>query len=188
MENEKIKYLIDIINDMDINGNNDMLMDQLLLPHNLYRMENYFDDNAKVIVVERDPRDVFILNKYIWAQNNFGVPMPYEVNEFCKYYKGMRESEKPTNSKKVLRINFEDLIYKYDETVKKVMKHLDFSEQMHVNKKTRFNPDLSIKNTQIFNSSHKYDEEMKIIEGELKEYLYDFPYVLENEIENTMEF
>ena len=33
----------------------------------------------------------------------------------------MRESEKETKSSKVLRINFEDLIYKYDETLKKVM-------------------------------------------------------------------
>ena len=51
------------------------------------------------------------LEEKIWAQNNFGVPMPYEVNEFCKYYKGMRESEKPTNSKKVLRIKLESNIW-----------------------------------------------------------------------------
>lgn len=181
------EFIYDVINTIS-RGSKNVVLDQFLLPFNLFRVDNYFNDDTRVIVVQRDPRDVFILNKYIWAQNNFGVPMPYEVNEFCKYYKGMRESEKPTNSKKVLRINFEDLIYKYDETVKKVMKHLDFSEQMHINKKSRFNPDLSIKNTQIFNSSHKYDEEMKVIEQELKEYLYDFPYVLENKIENTMEF
>ena len=68
------------------------------------------------------------------------------------------------------------------------MSHLNFTEDMHIHKKERFNPDLSIKNTQIFNSSHKYDEEMKIIEKELKEYLYNFPYVLDNKIENTIEF
>lgn len=165
-----------------------VILDQFLLPFNLHRIDNYFDDDTRVIVVERDPRDVFIINKYIWAQNNFGVPMPYDAKQFCEYYKGMRESEKKTDSDKVLRIHFEDLIYKYDDTLKKVMNHLNFTEQMHINKKKRFIPELSIKNTQIFNSSNKYDEEMQILERELKEYLYDFPYKLENKVENTVEF
>lgn len=169
-------------------GSENVVLDQFLLPFNLFRVDNYFNDDTRIIVVQRDPRDVFILNKYIWSKKNFEVPMPYDVHEFCKYYKGMRESEKPTTSNKVLRINFEDLVYKYDETVNKVMSHLDFTDEMHINKKQRFNPDLSIKNTQIFNSSTKYEAEMKVIEKELKDYLYDFPYVLDNKIENTIEF
>lgn len=165
-----------------------VILDQFLLPFNLHRVDNYFDDNTRVIVVERDPRDVFIINKYIWAQKNFGVPMPYDAKEFCKYYKNMRESEKIVESKKVLRIHFEDLIYKYDETLKKVMNHINVTEEMHINKKKRFIPELSIKNTQIFNSSDKYNEEMKILEEELKDYLYDFPYKLDNKVEDTVEF
>lgn len=169
-------------------GAENVVLDQFLLPFNLFRVDNYFGDNARVIVVQRDPRDVFILNKYIWGKKNFRIPIPRDANEFCKYYKGMRESEKTITSDKVLRINFEDLVYKYDETVKQVMKHLNFTEEMHINKKTRFNPELSIKNTQIFNSSNKYDEEMKTIETELKGYLYDFPYILNNKVEDTIEF
>lgn len=181
------EFIYDVINAVS-QGCENVVLDQFLLPFNLFRVDNYFNDDTRVIVVKRDPRDVFILNKYIWPQRNFTVPMPYDVHEFCKYYKGMRESEKPTASNKVLRINFEDLVYKYDETLNKVMAHLNFTEEMHINKKQRFNPDLSIKNTQIFNSSTEYDAEMKVIEKELKDYLYDFPYVLDNKIENTMEF
>jgi len=48
-------------------GNKNIILDQLLLPFNLFRIDNYFDDKLKVIVVERDPRDVFVLNKYIWS-------------------------------------------------------------------------------------------------------------------------
>ncbi len=181
------EFIYDIISTIS-RGSENVVLDQFLLPFNLFRIDNYFNDDTRVIVVQRDPRDVFILNKYIWGKNNFGVPMPYDVHEFCKYYKAMRESEKPANSKKILRINFEDLIYKYDETLKQVMEHLNFSEDMHINKKGRFNPDLSIKNTQIFNSSKKYDEEMKVIEAELQDYLYNFPYVLKNKVEDTIEF
>ena len=39
-----------------------------------------------------------------------------------------------------------------------------------------------------FNSSKKYDEEMKVIEAELQDYLYDFPYILNNKVEDTIEF
>lgn len=181
------EFIYDIINTIS-RGAENVVLDQFLLPFNLFRIDNYFNDDTRVIVVQRDPRDVFILNKYIWKKKNFGVPVPYDVHEFCKYYKGMRESEKVSTSKKILRINFEDLVYKYDQTLEKVMLHLDFTKEMHINKKQRFNPDLSIKNTQIFNSSHIYDAEIKIIENELKEYLYDFPYVLDNKVENTIEF
>jgi len=180
-------FVYEVINKIS-NGSENVVLDQFLLPFNLFRIDNYFNDDARAIVVQRDPRDVFILNKYIWPQKNFDVPMPKDVNEFCKYYKRMRESEKETKSNKVLRINFEDLIYKYDETLKIIMEHLNFTKEMHINKKSRFNPELSIKNTQIFNSSEKYDEEMKVIEKELKEYLYDFPYVLNNKVEDTIEF
>lgn len=171
------------------NGAKNVVLDQFLLPFNLHRIDNYFDDNVKVIVVQRDPRDVFILNKYIWGSKNCGVPMPYDVNVFVKYYKSMRESEKPSTSSKILRINFEDLIYKYDETLNIIKNHLGFTDNMHINKKQRFNPDLSIKNTQLFKSSDKYSDEIKIIEDNLSEYLYKFPYdINDNKVENTIEF
>ena len=166
-----------------------IVLDQFVLPFNLHRVDKYFDDNVKVIVVERDPRDVFLLNKYIWPKINFTVPMPHDAELFVKYYKAMRNSEKPSQSSKVLRINFEDLVYNYEDTLGKVMKHLGVNSQMHIDKKKRFNPELSIKNTQIFNSSPQYEEEIKIIENGLSEFLYKFPYKInDNKVENTIEF
>lgn len=180
-------YIYKIIEEISI-GEKNVILDQFLLPFNLFRLDNYFNDDTRVIVVQRDPRDVFILNKYIWPQRNFEVPMPKDVNEFCKYYKRMRENEKEAKSNKILRIHFEDLVYRYEETLKRVMEHLDFTPDMHVNKKSRFIPELSIKNTQLFNSPDKYDNEINVIEKELKDYLYNFPYVLDNKVENTIEF
>ena len=68
-----------------------------------------------------------------------------------------------------------------------IINHLGFSKEDHINKKSRFNPELSIKNTQLFNNVI-YKDEIKIIENELKEYLYDFPYSLENQVKDTVEF
>ena len=168
-------------------GAQNVVLDQFMLPFNMFRIDNYFDDNVRAIVVERDPRDVFILNKYIWGERQIRVPVPLDVKMFCQYYRKMRKSEKVTGSNKVLRIKFEDLIYKYDDTLTSIMEHLNFTEQDHINKKTRFDPDISIKNTQLFNNPI-YEQEVKIIENELKEYIYNFPYSLNNEVENTVEF
>lgn len=180
------KYIYDIIDEIS-RGKKNVVLDQFLLPFNLYRIDNYFDDKLKVIVVERDPRDVFILNKYIWPEKNICVPVPTDINEFCDYYKRMRESEIKTNSNKVLRIKFEDLIYNYDKTLSVIKKFLNFKDSDHLYKKTRFNPDISIKNTQLFNNK-KYKSEIKIIEQKLKKYLYDFPYELNNDVKDTVEF
>ena len=135
------EYIYKIIKEI-AKGKENIILDQFLLPFNLFRVNNYFDDKLRVIVVERDPRDVFIINKYIWQARQLCVPFPLEVNEFCDFYKKMRESEKKCNSNKVYRVKFEDLIYDYENKVKEITKFLGFTEKDHVNKKSRFNPDI----------------------------------------------
>ena len=88
---ESHKYIYKIIEEIS-KGKENIILDQFLLPFNLFRVDNYFDDKLRVIVVARDPRDVFITNKYIWQQKQICVPFPLEVNEFCNFYKKMRES------------------------------------------------------------------------------------------------
>ena len=179
-------YIYDVVEEIS-DGKDNVILDQFLLPFNLYRVDDYFDDKLRAIVVERDPRDVFIINKYIWSEKQLCVPMPTDVSMFCEYYKGMRESEKKYNSDKVLRIKFEDLIYNYDEQVKIITKFLGFKKSDHIFPKTRFVPELSIKNTQLFRKD-EYRDEIKAIEEMLKDYLYDFPYEIDNDVKKTIEF
>jgi len=181
------EYIYNIINIISKNKDN-VVMDQLLLPFNLFRVDNYFEKELKVIVVERDPRDVFILNKYIWGKRKIAVPFPLEVNEFCEFYKNMRESEKLTNSEKILRIKFEDLVYNYEDTVENIIKFLDFKKEDHIHKKEKIIPELSIKNTQVFNGNELFVDEVKTIEKKLNKYLYNFPYELNNKVEESVEF
>ena len=179
-------YIYKIVEKLS-NGNKNIILDQLLLPFNLFRVDNYFDDKLKVIVVERDPRDVFILNKYIWVEKGICVPIPKDVNEFCEFYHRMRESEKKCNSNKVLRVKFEDLVYNYDSELDRVISFLGFTNKDHINKKKRFNPDVSIKNTQLFRKK-EYLEEIRVIEKKLNKYLYEFPNEIVNDVKDTVEF
>lgn len=167
------EYIYNLIEIMS-RGRKNIILDQFLLPFNLHRIDNYFDDKLRVIVVERDPRDVFLVNKYDWKNRGVELPIPTEVNSFCEYYKKMRESEIKCDSDKVLRIKFEDLVYNYESTLTKIRKHLEFSAEQHINKKTKFIPEVSIKNTQLFKDK-KHADEVKVIEKKLKKYLYNFP-------------
>lgn len=166
-----IEKIIDALSD----DSSYMVLDQFILPHNLYRFDRYFDSNYKVIVVQRDPRDVFFLNKYIWTPNGNPVPYPLNVNDFCIFYKKMRENEVLFSSNNILRICFEDLVYKYDITSQVIISFLDISDSYHVDKKKFFNPSLSINNTQMFKRLRNIENEVEVIEKELKEYLYNFP-------------
>ncbi len=176
---ESKKYIYTLLN-MTGFREKSTVFDQLLLPFNLFRFENYFDADAFVFVIERDPRDVFISNKYYWSKSNGVVPYPTDVEDFCKYYKSLRQMEKEAQSDRICRIKFEDLIYHYDETVTKIFERLDWDIKTHTKKKTKFNPEKSIYNTQLYLKSDKYKYECDIIAKELSEYIYDFPYEIEH--------
>lgn len=184
--NAASNYVDKIINLIAKDSNN-VVIDQFLLPFNAYRLPNYFDNDTYMIIVDRDPRDVFILNKYTWLKKDVSVPMPLDAKEFCAFYRSMRESEHIKDTKNVLRIHFEDLIYKYDETILKIESHCFLNEEDHIRKLKRFNPDISIKNTQLFHDE-RYHEESLLIERELAEYLYPFSNVINNKVENSIEF
>lgn len=154
-----------------------LILDQLLLPFNLHRAERYFKpEQLKAFVVQRDPRDVFITNKYIWPSHAEQVPYPTDVYEFCKCYRSLREMEKESTYEGVYRICFEDLIYDYDNTAEKIYAALGVDARDHKKKKTQFDPARSIENTQLFRAKLEFAQEAEIIARELAEYLYPFPY------------
>ena len=84
-------------------------------------------------MVNRDPRDVFILNKYIWTRDGDPVPFPTDVN-FGGYYKRLRSVEKKYNHTHIHVVQFEDLIYNYDETVERIMDILGVDKTKHIEK------------------------------------------------------
>lgn len=53
-----------------------MIYDHLLWPSHLDRLEAYFRDELKVLVLNRDPRDVYLLSKYVYPQPPILQPTP----------------------------------------------------------------------------------------------------------------
>lgn len=157
------------------NGADTLMVDQIVPPNNLKRFIRYFND-IKIVIVDRDPRDLWVLDKYVWKD---GIIPHEDVETFCKWYKYTRAHRKneEVNTQYSMFIHFEDLIFHYDETVNRIEQFLDLTPDIHVRHKEKFQPDKSIMNTQVwYRVSGVPKEEIEYIEKELTEYLYpDFP-------------
>lgn len=152
-----------------------LILNHFILPHNMYRLNNYFgEDEIRVLVVDRDPRDVFVMEKYRTRSDHSRIPCD-DVKEFVSFWKRLRETERKNDSKIVVRVQFEDLIYKYEETVSFIEKACGLNSKDHIAIGKYFSPEKSKMNTQLFKRSNVWDDEIKYIEKSLKEYLYDFP-------------
>lgn len=131
-----------------------------------------FFENPFAIIVDRDPRDLYILAKKVVLSNGRFMPSD-DVEAFVEYYKVLRSNQnKPNDTKRVLKINFEDLVYEYDSTIKKIKVFADLDN--HTFKKRYFDPDISKNNTQLFKKYKEYNEEIRYIEKELAQWLFPF--------------
>lgn len=158
-------YVDELCEAMNPQGKEFVMLDQPFSPSNLGLYMRYITD-VKTIVVDRDPRDVYIFQKLIKEHT-----LPSDVHEFCKVYRDsrVRNSEAPEGT--CLYVTFEDMIYHYEESVKKVMNFVGIDESHHVRKRARFNPDVSVKNTRLWEKYPEYQHDVKVIEEELGEFL-----------------
>ena len=156
-------------------------IDQLTPSSNIKEYLRYIKEDCYVFVVDRDPRDVFLLNKYCWREEI----CPMEVNQFCDWFiyarkAGNRSEEKPHN---VIKIQFEDIIYRYDEICKTIENVTGLNSNNHLNKFKKMNPKRSVANTRLW---EKYnDPDIVIIENRLKDYLYDYSNVNIDSVEGV---
>lgn len=158
----------------------DMVYDHLLFPEQGNVVGRFFDDDFRLIIVDRDPRDIYISDKYFWSMAKFGnqtMPMPRDVDGFCDYWLAMHErADLQRGQKNILFVQFEDLIYRYGETVKKIFDFCGFDGKRHIREKQAFVPEKSINNTQVFNIADGADGICGRIREKLPGLIYEFPY------------
>lgn len=180
------KFVSAYISMVSDNSEKCFVCDQIFQPHHLKRMNNYFmDGEAKAIVVDRDARDMFILTKYVWPYMGMPVAFPKNAKEFASFYKILINSANISNSNSIMKIHFEDLVYRYDDTIAKIQDFIGKEAGIHEKIKKMFIPEHSIKNTQNFRICKKWINEVKIIEDIVPELIYNFPYKITPKISET---
>lgn len=161
------EYLRELFQILNKENKKYLVLDQLIPALNTRRYMRYFDD-IKVIIVDRDPRDLYIINKEFWYEEW----IPTDIKMYIQWYKLLRENKE--NDKNILYIKFEDLVYKYENTLEKIINFLNEDKENHSNKMKFFNPEVSKNNTQLFLNFSKYKKEIEEIEKELEGYCYKF--------------
>jgi hypothetical protein len=156
------------------------VFDHLIWPQQIDNFMKYYDgDNFRVIVMRRDPRDVYLLNKYVWYYSPIGIrtavpSLRTNTKDFIfDWQRTLRNRFKDEN---VMQVQFEDLVYDYNNTVKKIEFFLGLSSGQHTRQYKKFDPSKSIENTQVFNMEEDWKYEVEMIVSELSDYLYSFPY------------
>jgi hypothetical protein len=162
------KYIREIIKAMGADLSKPVCLDQPFEGNNPTQSFPFFDD-PYAVVIDRDPRDLYLAQIYSKDPNGKFYPKT-NVEEFVTYYRNMRLHQ--ITNERVLNVNFEDFIYEYEGTVQKLVEFLRLGE--HKRKGEIFNPSHSINNTQLIRLHPEYENDIRYIERELKEFLYPY--------------
>ena len=167
-------YVGKIIGFVNKSNSKCVVADQFLPPSDINSYFNYFptDYNVKVIVVDRDPRDLFFTCKFFLHTKAIPTNSP---KEFCDWYKWTRrQSEKNNDTDSIMRIKFEDAIYEYELTRRRILEFCGIENANCISQYKFFDPSKSINNTQVWNRYPGNDDCINYISNELKEYCYNF--------------
>lgn len=144
------------------------VLDQLLPAHDPEIGFKYLH-NPCAIVVDRDPRDIYALCKCVYQETCFPTE---DVEKFVSYHKKCWKKKLYENPQ-VCYLRFEDLLFDYENTKRVIERFLNLEK--HTSKNKYFDPSISINNTQVYQRFPQIKKDIKYIEQELPEYLYDFP-------------
>ena len=175
--NKTSRFISNLCNECDSENKFTHLHFDQMIPPISPELYTKFVDDIKVIVIDRDPRDLYFANKVFWGNRFFPSD---DVYTFINWYKATRKTK--TNSTNVLYLFFEDLVFHYDEISKRLYDFIQIDEKHHINKKTIFIPEKSKKNTRLW-LKYSFDDkdyeskilnEIHIIESELKDFCFNY--------------
>ncbi len=166
------RFTENLFKSVDMGEKEYLMIDQLVPPSNTMRFIKYFKD-LKVICVDRDPRDIYYNEKKFWK----GGIAPYDPKLFVEWYKATRQHKltEKDDKKRVMRIEFEDLIKDYENMCHKIESFLGLSSDMHIAPKSKLNPNLSIKNIKKWENDKEELVNIEYIKEQLLAY-YSFRY------------
>lgn len=169
------KYVHALLEAANPKGKKYIEVDQIVGSQNIDRYLRYFSDPIDVFVIDRDPRDIYLLEK-VYYPIYYGSYNNDTPEEFCKKFRYIRNSGNParSSSSHIHYIQFEDFLFDYDKVVAEVEKATGLKEEDHVDRFKYLNPMHSVNNVQVWLEQPKLADDIRYIENKLSEYLYPF--------------
>ena len=148
-----------------------IILDQAIPVNNTQVIHRYFK-KAKMIIIDRDPRDIFCDEIKSGERFDQDGKTMEAARRYVVRSKAMREGI--ILDEDILQVRFEDLIIHYDESRLKVLSFLGLDESDHIMKKAFLKPEVSIKNIGIWRKYYdNCHEAIDYIEKELHDHCYD---------------
>ena len=146
-----------------------ILLDQAISTNDAGAIDRYFD-NGKLIIVDRDPRDMYVEDVEIWRENLDNDTTSADAGRrYVLRHKALRQSI--PEAANVLVVRFEDLIRNYDEESKRIMAFVGFEENDHIESHKYLKPELSAKNIGVWKRYYeKYKDAIDVLSEMLPEY------------------
>ena len=152
---------------------NTLILDQAIPPTNIINTSKYFE-NIKIIIIDRDPRDIYVN----LVKNNVLIGADLKncdsAKKYIKWHNSLRNNKVCNdNSQKILRLNFEDLVGDYEQSIDKIIRFLG-GDLIHKNKYSFFNPN-SLRAAGNVGLWKKYKDQVVMgeIHKELEMYCYN---------------
>ena len=176
-------HVNEIMNGMGLDQKKIIALDQPFAGNNPQACFPFYED-PYAVVVDRDPRDNYVFARTRMLGKFHYMPID-NVKDFISYYRAIRKDQPYLkDDPRILRIHFEDMVYEYDKTSKLVRDFLGLPENPRP--KSVFAPELSAANTQVFKRFPQFAEDIKVIERELPEYLFDYSKYPEPDLSKKM--
>lgn len=163
------KFINDILIASGIDPTGDVILEQVFNCSNPLSGVEFFDQDVVSLVVNRDPRDLYILTNVVYPEACRFMPNRGQLEPFIEYYKLLHHNH--VNDPRVKYLNFEELVYRYTPSVKMLEEMLG---RKIMRPGTVFKADESMVNTQLFKKYPQCSKEIAVIEKELEPYLYDY--------------
>lgn len=167
---EARKMVTTLLTEMGVDLSKKVVLDQAFSGSDPSRSMPFFED-PYAVVVDRDPRDVYIFAKKVLLSRGRFMPTD-TVENFINYYRLLRfDDAYYTENERILRLKFEDMVYNYEETTARIDAFLDVK---NVRRRSVFVPEMSAANTNLIRKFPEFAEDVKKIEQALPEFLFDF--------------
>ena len=176
---ETRNYINSLFGDyIDSNKINTLVLDQAVPPTNISNSAQFFE-KIKVIIIDRDPRDIYsnlVRNKVLIGAD---LSNSDSADKYSRWHKILRSNLQGEGSNKecykdVLRLNFEDLVCNYEQSVSKIIDFIGVGI-VHKNKYNYFNPEsIRSKSNVGLWKEYKNQYVMDRIGDELAEYCYNY--------------
>ena len=175
-EKDFIKHTKEFINELaDIcltkYNKSTFVFDEGFVSLSINKVLRYLPKDAKIVVVIRDPRDVYA---ELIASNDAWMFQPNKIDDFIEYQNAMfirwEEEKKLCDPNVFLELKFDELILNYDKSKNTILQFLNIHPDRHAFPKKNLDPNISKKNVGRWKKVLK-DHEIQLFNERLRSVL-----------------